>query len=219
MLENYELTQDGVVKQINYTPFKYSKEYSDIRYTNKHSDRGNILNLRFGYIVGSIGKIPESIMDVGYGNGDFLSSCKPFIKKLYGNDIEPAYPLEEDIKFVKDITQQYAEVITFFDCLEHFDDIDFMKNLQCDYVIIGVPWCYNSADDNWFSNWRHLNPDEHLHHFDEKSLKTFMNRQGYTLINYCNIEDKIRVDNKLEKNILTACFKKINHENTIRKTN
>ena len=55
MIQNYELTQDGVITQQNSKPFNYSIDYSDSRYSH-FEDRGNILNLRLGYIIGSIGK-------------------------------------------------------------------------------------------------------------------------------------------------------------------
>lgn len=208
MINNYEITEDGIIKQINITPFNYDIDYSDSRYSI-FNDRGNILNLRLGYIIGSIGKIPHSLMDVGYGNGDFLDSCKNFIPNLYGNDIPPSYPLSQGIKFVENITEQEVEVITFFDSLEHFPDIEFVKDLKCKYVVISLPWCTNGLDDTWFENWKHRKPDEHLYHFDEKSLEKFMNRQGFKMINYCNLEDKIRIDQNLSPNILTACFQKI----------
>lgn len=208
MIQNYELTQDGVIKQQTKKNYLYDKEYSDSRYS-VFNDRGNILNLRLGYIIGSIGKIPKSLMDVGYGNGDFLDSCSDFISKLYGNDIQPAYPLKDGIIFVDNITEQEVEVITFFDSLEHFDDIEWVKDLKCQYVIISLPWCYNGLDDKWFLNWKHRKPDEHLYHFNEISLEAFMNRQGFELVNFCNIEDKIRIDKTLTPNILTGCFKKI----------
>lgn len=207
MLQNYELTQDGVIKQQSFKPYNYDIEYSDSRYSH-FSDRGNILNLRLGYIIGSIGKMPDSLMDVGYGTGDFLLCCKDSIKNLYGNDIQPAYPLPEGINFVEDITKQEVEVITFFDSLEHFADIEFVKNLKCSYAIISLPWCTNGLEDSWFENWKHRKPDEHLYHFTEKSLERFMNRQGFEMINYCNIEDKVRKDSTLIPNILTASFKK-----------
>jgi hypothetical protein len=208
MLENYKLTQDNVIEQINKAPFTYDEEYSDTRYSI-FSDRGNILNLRLGYVIGSLGKIPTSLMDVGYGNGDFLEACKPLIPKLYGNDIPPAYPLKGDITFVDNILEQEVEVITFFDSLEHFHDIEWVKDLKCKYVVISLPWCYNGLDDAWFDTWKHRKPNEHIFHFNEKSLQTFMKRQGYEVINYCNIEDKVRVDANLAPNILTGCFKKI----------
>jgi hypothetical protein len=208
MINNYEITQDGIIKQINTKPYPYDLAYSDSRYSI-FSDRGNILNLRLGYIIGSIGKIPASLMDVGYGNGDFLDSCVEFIPKLYGNDIQPAYPLNEGITFVDDITSQEVEVITFFDSLEHFTDIEWVKDLKCKYAVISLPWCYDGENNEWFENWKHRKPDEHLYHFNEKSLEKFMNRQGFKMINYCNLEDKVRIDRNLSPNILTACFQKI----------
>jgi hypothetical protein len=208
MINNYKITQDGVIQQIQVNPYTYDLNYSDSRYST-FNDRGNILNLRLGYIIGSIGKIPDSLMDVGYGNGDFLDSCKDFIPKLYGNDIPPSYPLNQGIQFIENITEQEVEVITFFDSLEHFPDIEFVKDLKCKYVVISLPWCYNGFNDEWFTNWKHRKPDEHLYHFNEKSLENFMNRQGFKMINYTNLEDKIRIDKNLFPNILTACFQKI----------
>jgi len=207
MLNNYTVTQDGVIKQESSNPYNYDKEYSDSRYSF-FSDRGNILNLRLGYVIGSIGSIPQSLMDVGYGNGDFLEACEGAIGTLYGNDIQPAYPLKQGIEFVENITEQYADVITFFDSLEHFPDIEFVKDLKCKYVVISLPWCYNGEDDTWFADWKHRKPDEHLYHFTDKSLTTFMERQGFDLVNFCNLEDKVRVDKNLSPNILTACYKK-----------
>jgi len=208
MIDNYEITQDGVIKQTHITPFNYDIDYSDSRYSI-FNDRGNILNLRLGYIIGSIGKIPTSLMDVGYGNGDFLDSCAGFIPKLYGNDIHPAYPLNNGISFVDNILEQEIEVITFFDSLEHFTDLEWVKDLKCKYAVISLPWCYNGLNDEWFMNWKHRKPDEHLYHFNEVSLNNFMTRQGFKMINHCNIEDKIRTDKSLSPNILTACFQKI----------
>lgn len=208
MIENYEITQDGVIKQIKVNTFNYDIEYSDSRYSI-FNDRGNILNLRLGYIIGSIGKVPKSLLDVGYGNGDFLDSCIGFIPDLYGNDIQPAYKLNTGIQFIDDITSKYVEVITFFDSLEHFTDIEFVKDLNCDYVVISLPWCTNGLNDEWFENWKHRKPDEHLYHFNEITLEAFMKRQGYEILNQCNIEDKIRIDKTLSPNILTATFKKI----------
>ena len=203
MIDNYKLTQDGAIEQIDKHPFNYDKSYGD-RYTTFRS--GAIENLRLGYIIGSIGKVPDSLMDVGYGDGDFLSSCKGFIKELYGNDIEPAYPLPDGINFVPNILDQEVEVITFFDSLEHFHDIEFVKNLKAKYVIISLPWCSKGRDDEWFTNWKHRKPNEHIFHFNAYSLETFMSRQGFKIINHCNLEDKIRVDKSLSPNILTACF-------------
>lgn len=203
MIENYRVTKDGVIEQIIKESFNY-----DIAYGNRYTifTTKNIENLRLGYVIGSIGKIPDSLLDVGYGNGDFLINSRGLIENLYGNDVEPIYPLPEGIKFVSNILEQEVEVTTFFDSLEHFHNIDFVKDLKSKYVIISLPWCHNGLNDEWFSNWKHRKPNEHLFHFNEKSLEMFMNRQGYKLLNYCNLEDNIRIDKNSTPNILTASF-------------
>ena len=99
-------------------------------------------------------------------------------------------------------------MICFFDSLEHFHDISFVKNLNTKYIYISLPWCHYHSDE-WFENWKHRREDEHIYHFNEKSLEKFMNRQGFKMINYCNLEDKIRIDKNLSPNILTACFEKL----------
>ena len=91
--------------------------------------------------------------------------------------------------------------------LEHFEKIDFVQNLKCDYIFLSLPWCHNFSDE-WFSNWKHRRPDEHLWHFDEKSIKNFFNEMGYEMIDYSNIEDLIRVSNEDYPNILTCILKK-----------
>ena len=57
--------------------------------------------------------------------------------------------------------------------------------------------------------WKHRKPDEHLWHFDEKSLQNFMTRMGYETINICNLEDLTRHNNQPYQNILTGLFKKV----------
>jgi SAM-dependent methyltransferase len=163
--------------------------------------------LRLGYLIGSIGYIPKSILDVGYGNGDFLLRCCDIIENCYGNDIS-SYPLPINVKFVQDITENFFEVITFFDSLEHFNNIDFVKDLKCDYVFISLPWCHNHSD-SWFENWKHTREYEHIYHINDESLKLFMKECGFECINITNFEDSIRTPINNDKNILSGIFKNL----------
>lgn len=207
MLDNYVKTVDGSLKQINTPPYIYDSNYIETRYVNLPTN--DIMSyLRLGFIVGSIGHIPNSILDVGYGSGAFLNACVGFIPEVYGNDIPPAFDLPPGVSFVTDICEKEVEVITFFDSLEHFTDIEFVKNLKCKYVIISLPWCYDCDNDEWFMGWKHRRHNEHIYHFNEESLNNFMNRNGFVLKQYSNVEDSIRIDKNLKPNILTACFEK-----------
>jgi len=210
MIDNYEQLENGVIKQIDKTDIvKYDIDYVDNRY-NSYGDLSIRMSyLRLGYIIGSLGFIPNSILDIGYGNGDFLLVGSDIIKKCYGHDVS-SYPLpiKENIYYTEHPYDSEYDVVTFFDVLEHFDDIYDIKNLKTNYIVVSVPDCHY-YDDDWFMNWKHRRPSEHLWHFDRHSLINFMNEIGYDCISYSNIEDTIRKNNQPYSNILTASFKRI----------
>ena len=209
MLLNYGKLSSGVIKQVELFDhlIEYNPAYIDNRY-NKYKVKVHGMScLRLGYITACLGRTPNSILDVGYGNGDFLSHCSKVISECYGNDVSN-YPIPNNCTFVTDIFSRKFEVITFFDCLEHFENIDFVSELKCDYLVVSVPWCHYFSDA-WFANWKHRRPDEHLWHFDLNALKNFMVEHGFNMIDHCNIEDSIRSHVYDYENILTACFTKI----------
>jgi hypothetical protein len=207
MLENYTKDKFGVIHQISHKNFDYDFNYIHSSYDTYGNINRNMSCLRLGYIVGVINKYPESILDVGYGNGDFLSLCEKNIKSCYGNDIS-GYQIPENCKFIDDIFSQEFEVITFFDVLEHFNEIDFVSNLRCKYIVISLPWCHYFSDE-WFSAWKHRKENEHLHHFNDISLVEFMKNSGFECVSLTNVEDIIRKPIDKNKNILTGIFKKI----------
>lgn len=207
MLENYEKDHNGVIKQINREPFHYDLEYVNKRY-NTYSTNDIMSHLRLGYLIGSIGREPKSILDVGYGNGAFLKLASEKFK-CYGHDISN-YPTPDNVEFVGDIFNKQFDVICFFDVLEHYPDIYFIKDLQCNYIIISLPECHYFSDE-WFENWKHRRPHEHLWHFNKHSLISFFNNNGYDCINISNIEDFIRKTNLPYSNILSGVFKKRDH--------
>jgi hypothetical protein len=204
MIPNYDCDNNGVIFQQKNTPINYDTKYVKNRY-DTYGELANYMGyLRLGYIVGGLGRIPESVLDVGYGNGAFLKVCTNIIPDCYGNDIT-GYGLPKGCSFVEDITSKHFDVITFFDSLEHFSDINIVGKLKCNYVVISVPWCHY-YNDLWFENWKHRRPNEHLFHFNEKSLANFMSSYQFELINYTHLEDTIRKGE--QKNILSAIFRK-----------
>jgi len=209
MIKNYEILPNGVIKQINVRKkVNYDFDYINNSY-NKYGEKGLMLaGVRFGFLLAKIGHAIESILDVGYGNGDFLKVCNLSVTNCYGNDVSN-YPIPEGVKFVDNITDKHYDVICFFDVLEHFEDITIVKDLDCDFIYISVPDCHTANDDEWFKNWKHRREDEHLWHFNETSLVNFFNEMGYKLVSLGNIEDVIRVDKNNSPNILTGIFRKI----------
>ena len=207
-LENYVKLDNGVIKQKIINKIAYNYEYSN-KYNN-YGEKANYLSyLRLGVLLGNINKIPNSILDVGYGNGAFLNAAKNIINNCSGFDISD-FPLPDDITIENSMYEKHFDVICFFDSLEHFDDISVIDKLKCDYVFISVPWCHNLSDE-WFLNWYHRRPNEHLWHFNDISLVNFFKENGFECIYKSNFEDTIRKNITCNgySNILSAVFKKI----------
>ena len=206
MINNYETDKNGVIHQKNVDIITYDQKYITQNYCTYKEKCVNMGHLRLGYLVGVIGYVPTSILDVGYGAGDFLSVCKNIIPNCYGFDITTLLP-PEGVNVVDSIYDQYYEVVTFFDVLEHFENIYDIQKLRCSYIGISLPWCHNTSDE-WFESWKHRKPNEHLHHFNKESLKKFFSEIGYDCVGTSEIEDTIRKGSE-PKNILSAVFKNI----------
>jgi hypothetical protein len=202
MLDNYTAVSNGVIQQISRDTFKYDQSY--VKQSYLHSLVENMSYLRLGYILGNIPETPRSLLDVGYGSGSFLQISSQIIKDTYGHDIN-GYPIPATSKFVENIQENYYDIITFFDSLEHFPDIYFLDKLKCKYICISVPWCHYFSDE-WFATWKHRKPNEHLWHFNSQSLRRFMDSQGYDVINIGNFEDTIRKIEQPYANILSGVF-------------
>jgi SAM-dependent methyltransferase len=207
MLENYTKLDNGLIKQDSINKIEYNSEYITTSYNNYGLKTTQMAYLRLGYMLGVLKTIPTSILDVGYGNGEFIKTCTNIVKHCYGNDIS-GYPIPKGVEFVEDIFSTKFDIVCFFDVLEHFENIYEIKNLQTEYIIISLPECHYFSDE-WFQTWKHRRLDEHLWHFNKSSLITFMKEIGYESMDLCNIEDTIRKHPYEYSNILTGVFKKI----------
>ena len=70
-----------------------------------------------------------------------------------------------------------------------------------------MPWCHYTSDE-WFKNWKHRRPNEHLWFFNEKSIYNFAEAIGCKVLNYKNLEDVIRSSVDGLENILTFTLQK-----------
>jgi len=210
-MDNYETLDNGIIKQKKINKISYDYNYSSDY--NKYGEKSNYLAyLRLGIVIGSFNNIPKSILDIGYGNGDFLKACTNIIPKCYGYDIS-TYPVPDKVIRIDNIFDKHYDIVTFFDSLEHFEDINFINKLNCDYILITLPWCHNYSNE-WFKNWYHRKENEHLYHFNKEALINFFNEQGYDNISITNFEDTIRKRDN-DKNILCGVFKKRNLNHNI----
>lgn len=203
MIEGYSKDRYGIVKQDNPAPFEYGEEYYNII-----SGRGELnmrmAHLRYGYMVGVLGTVPHSLLDVGCGDGSFLKVCKNKVRFCYGNDIY-RNNIPKEYTIVSDITASHYDIVCFHDSLEHFPSIDFLRNMKCSIFYISVP-DYKNMGDFDFANWKHRKPHEHIFHFSKESLENLFFDMGYELLDSSHIEDVIRGGHD---NILSLIFGEI----------
>ncbi len=206
MLKGYH-RRDGVIRERRRQPnVRYDSAYVSLRY-DQYPPMGPLSRLRLDLMC-DVTEVVEGarILDVGYGNGDFLRTVAAAGFSAFGNDIS-GYPLPPDVSFVEDVLADTYDVITFFDSLEHMADIEFVGALRTRFVVVTVPWCHY-VDDEWFRRWRHRRPGEHLLHFDDASLTSVFEARGFRRIYLGSPEDVVRLPDDHLPNTLTAVFKR-----------
>lgn len=204
----YEVDGYGVIHHMDAKPYKYDKDYISTYSKPQYKDNSNKLSmLRLSFLVGALGHMPSSIFDFGFGDGSFINLCSRIIPTVYGYDIT-GLPVPEGCEEVKGLVK--SEVYTFWDTLEHTENMSFIEGLDCKVLAISLPYCHEH-NSKWFDDWRHRKPDEHLHHFNDKSLESYFMSKGWSLIAISHIEDLIRKPDEgaASPNILSACFIKL----------
>jgi hypothetical protein len=200
----YEIcTETGALKSISREiTARYDHDYV-ARYENY--PQAELSEIRAGIVMCHAGQF-ENICDVGFGTGAFLSEIghRNPNATLHGFDVSP-YPPPDFVRIEPDWQEKEWDVVTFFDSLEHFVDL---PKVNAKFVIVSVPWYHISEDEEWFANWKHRRPGEHLWHFDAYSLPRAFARLGMREI-YCgNPEDQIRKGDGKLPNVLTMVFAK-----------
>lgn len=207
---SYETDENGVICQVHPLPFKYDAAYSGIYDTEAYC-RGNetLQALRLGFVLAAYGKPVQSLLDMGYGNGAFMRFALQSIKWVGGYDIT-GVPVPLGCYVVEDFMKTPANVITFWDCLEHIHDISFLRWLPQQTLIVSLPYCHiNTEGQEWFdTKYKHRKPNEHVRHFDERSLVRTMASYGWGAVANSGHEDIVRKSEHGLQNILTMAFKR-----------
>lgn len=201
---HYHVDEYGV-HQTNPQPFTYDTAYAATYDKPEYKLGSETLNaLRLGFIIGTYGKVPQSICDVGYGNGDFLRMCKGVIPKLMGKDVSGV-----TLDWIEQVWS-YApcDVVTFHDVLEHIQDLSFLNDIPCKMIVVSCPYCHlHERGLEWFDKFKHHKPDEHVHYWNKKTLSRVMFKYGWDEVATSTHEDKVRVGAD-SPNILSMAFKR-----------
>lgn len=203
----YEIDKFGVIVQTDHRPYVYDAQYSATYDTEEYRRESEKLQaMRLGFALGAHGRRINTLMDAGYGNGAFMKYAKQYIPHIYGTDVtgvmvEGCYILPEFVK---------ADVLTMWDVLEHFPNLDFVKDLPYETICISLPYChFLTQGKEWFdSQYKHRKPDEHIRHFNEFSLSAMMDSYGWKTVAVSGHEDIVRKSTHGLQNILSMAFKR-----------
>lgn len=201
----YGIGRHGVV-QLDAKPYCYDKQYALVYNAPKYL-RGSLelQALRYGFMVGAIGRQPKHILDIGYGNGAFMLFAAGAGADVLGYDVTglqiPGCRLLSSIDDAEAVT-----AVTMWDVLEHLGTADFLLRLKTEWLFVTVPYCHfpASRDLSWFSDYPHLKPDEHVRHFDLASLSRYLYDHGYAVVASSSHEDIVRVSSHGLPNTLTV---------------
>lgn len=209
MMEIYYESTHGVIRQLDPEPFDYEDSYMDSYRKISDEDHKAMSELRLNILINNLNWKPRSVLDIGYGKGEFLKHCASKGIKAYGYDVVKYQDMKE-VTILEGIDEYEYDLITMFDTIEHCADLSFMYKIQPKFLYISVPWLPTRAfRSSEFENWFHRKPNEHIMHFDSLSLKKFIEHFGYELV-YCGCpEDEIRIPRTDKPNILSQIFKRI----------
>lgn len=162
---------------IGYMPsngFDYDQEYFDA-YENlaatPMSDK--LMESRRAFVHRVMGNVSlRELCDVGVGSGAFVEwvDCN-------GTDINPASIqwLKDNNRYVE-FGKEPVEAATFWDSLEHIDELSEYLNYVQRYVFISCP-IYYSIENALLS--KHFKPNEHIWYWTQEGLEHMMAEHGF----------------------------------------
>jgi hypothetical protein len=188
----------GYAWQTDIQPFIYNSEYVD-SYKKTPTLEMSYIRLTVLHKYVKSGRI----IDIGYGDGEFIRQSIARGYEAYGYDVNNTV----NVPKVNNISGQW-DAVTMFDSLEHVEDIEeLIEKIYSRYIIITIPHFCPSIQDGEISTWRHYKPNEHLHYFSKKALILFMQKNGYNVLEAYEHEDLIRKSNYKHPNTMTFVFK------------
>lgn len=208
MNEKYKLIQNGWLYQENVTGKLMKYDTSYIEKFNQYNTSLLLSKIRYDYCIEYTNF--KSVLDVGYGNGAFLNYCIDNEIYAYGNDIS-GYPIPKNANFIEDIHSINVDLVTFFDCIEHFQTKEInevLNKLNTKFVCISVPWCHDIDNMIAFEHWKHRKPNEHFHHFNLEGICNLLHSSNFKFVTCGSPEDAVRKNNGKQPNILTIIGKR-----------
>lgn len=220
---SYVVDDFGTVHQVNPQAYEYDKEYISTYAKPEYREASRRLSaMRYGFVCGAAGYPPQRLLDYGYGDGSFLSWAvqDKRIHAAMGYDITGLPVPEGCLQVTAEGRHNHKwDAVTFWDVLEHVPNPDkVISELNADLIVISLPHCHfgmtmeKAGFDvalEWFDNWKHRKPHEHIHHYSMTSIAIWMESLGYRWEGANNMEDIVRTPVDGYRNILTTIFRRL----------
>lgn len=197
----------GVIHQATPEPFTYDKAYTDIYNTPEYEANSRLLmGMRLAFVQ-AVHPNVIGLQDIGCGAGQFVRfACEAGVN-AFGYDVTG-----EKVPGVRiDTEYKPAHVYTLWDVFEHLPDLSVVGAFECDTIVMSMPYCHDLGPETaeWMeTKYKHLKPNEHLHHFNPRSLQALMRHYGWNKVAEGNFEDVVRKSTHGLQNIFTMAFKR-----------
>lgn len=169
------------------TTVSYDAEYVACRY-DRYPSTHHMSELRATFFRGVMGlydalprgdanpfKTGNRVLDVGYGNGSFIRQLSQYGWDVYGCDVNPEpYEGVRQRMLPDPLTDIcHYRAITFFDALEHFEQLHQVRRVSActDWIIVTAPLPPQGWPMKSDACWKHWRPGEHHHYFHPYTLE------------------------------------------------
>lgn len=180
----YKIDSHGVLSQVEPQPITYDPEYALAQKTTRE-----MAMLRLGYIKCLCSNFGidkgAKVLELGPGNGIQMEVMKEAGFDVYGYDLANT---EHSTVSAREVRLYDWDVVLAFDVVEHMPDYHDFWRIRSLLSVISVPWTPSLMP----KNYRHLRPNEHLHHFTPTSLMNVSLHHDKFASFQCNLEDTIR---------------------------
>jgi hypothetical protein len=141
--------------------------YNLLRIQGKTGEQ--IAKIRWNFVSGCA---PKNVLDYGCGIG-FFGAYAPKGVKIESFDIMPVIQTA--------IIRHEYDLVTLWDVIEHFTDIDDLRDIcvKANYVACTIP--VKPADLPW-KKYKHWKPGEHTTYYDPEMLELLMDGFGFKLV-------------------------------------
>jgi SAM-dependent methyltransferase len=175
----------------------YKTEYRGNRhgFTSEHCVRRR---LRWVHkVVGQQKRM--KLLDIGCGEGTFLSAARQAGHEVAGTELEPAAARAQDLRVAGSLSELAHEVATY-DCITFWHSLEHMPNpvesLQQavsllkpgGILLVAVPDAGGWQARVFGDAWLHLDIPRHLYHFNKTSLERLLQGAGLKVISFWHQE-------------------------------